>query len=519
MDDDSPVSSRRKRRIGDSTPTSNNSLREQPTKPLNSDELAIGLPKEMYNPRPSRSRSAQMAHEQIKLPAKPGKSARKPRRSRTAGESTIRTVQPSSSEKLEIISKMGFSLSQSRKALVNTNNDLQTAIDWLCNAQASIKTVEHDVEDPKVYERVGSSTIQDQVCSVEQRAVSALGSPVGQVAAEVRPDKLIEPTVDPAATMVAPKAVSSNAQKARAVVDSDEEVDLVSAGHAKIAGPLAAAPIPPDAVEQPALYGPEEGGDPSDEKLANEDSDKEPITFEIPKPKRGRGRPRKDTTALLAEPKATLNAEQTEVPKNRGRGRPRKTQEPLQGEMNKKDDDEQGALVKGRGRKSQAIQDQVEEGQNTDHDYRRTDPVKGEGKTRRIQQQAPEDADDGDSDELAEPDRPETSNPNFGIEKRPKSTGRTTLADTDANAQGGTASIPAMNHDGPQSPPCTPPLRTEDAVKQTAKGKENAGAVQALAEITAAGSPHSPIKKGPVSYRVGLSRRARIAPLLRVVKK
>lgn len=59
-------------------------IQEESSEPLNSDDLAVGLPKERYKPRPSRRRATQTAEEQIDYSVVPEKAA-KSKRSKTMG--------------------------------------------------------------------------------------------------------------------------------------------------------------------------------------------------------------------------------------------------------------------------------------------------------------------------------------------------------------------------------------------------------------------------------------------------
>ncbi|KAK3081459.1 hypothetical protein LTS18_006508 [Coniosporium uncinatum] len=69
---------------------------------------------------------------------------------------------------------------------------------------------------------------------------------------------------------------------------------------------------------------------------------------------------------------------------------------------------------------------------------------------------------------------------------------------------------------GNDTPPATPPDQKADGENGGAGG---AGVGLGKENERAKAASHSPLSKGKVPYRVGLSRRARIAPLLRVVKK
>jgi hypothetical protein len=67
------------------------------------------------------------------------------------------------------------------------------------------------------------------------------------------------------------------------------------------------------------------------------------------------------------------------------------------------------------------------------------------------------------------------------------------------------------------TPPESPKKRSSSTLKPTVSATRG---VQTSPKAKEASSPaHSPLSKGKVPFRVGLSKRARIAPLLRIVKK
>ncbi|TKA74361.1 hypothetical protein B0A49_04715 [Cryomyces minteri] len=97
---------------------------------LNSDDMAIGLPTEQYRPRPTRSSSARMAVEEST-----SSSVVHARRGKVAGVSSG-LLFPEESEKIETLSSMGFSASQSRKALEEAQGSVDNAVELLCERNA-----------------------------------------------------------------------------------------------------------------------------------------------------------------------------------------------------------------------------------------------------------------------------------------------------------------------------------------------------------------------------------------------
>ncbi|KAI4610543.1 uncharacterized protein J4E87_010797 [Alternaria ethzedia] len=95
------------------------------------DDLAnIGLPKEQYKPRPSRSRSLKVEEEQpIDYSVRPEKAKNVSKRRQTTA--TADTSNPTTPEKVRQICDMGFTPSTTSGALKKNNGDVIQAIDWL----------------------------------------------------------------------------------------------------------------------------------------------------------------------------------------------------------------------------------------------------------------------------------------------------------------------------------------------------------------------------------------------------
>ncbi|KAF2084477.1 hypothetical protein K490DRAFT_68786 [Saccharata proteae CBS 121410] len=115
---------------------------------LNSDDIAIGLPKESYQPRPSRSRSKRVLEEPIDLSVRPEKAAKdKAKRRCTTGIVACGRLKLSLAEKIEVLEKKGFSQTQARLALEAKDNDLDSALQWL-NTSSPTKTPESFAKNP-----------------------------------------------------------------------------------------------------------------------------------------------------------------------------------------------------------------------------------------------------------------------------------------------------------------------------------------------------------------------------------
>ncbi|KAF2813443.1 uncharacterized protein BDZ99DRAFT_460680 [Mytilinidion resinicola] len=107
------------------------------------DDGAIGLPKERYKPRPSRSRSTNVILEEpIDFSVRPEK-AMKSRSKRNNTTGSIGHLVLSSSEKAERICAMGFSPSNAKQALKACDNKFDQAVEWLLSRPGSSKG-QHD---------------------------------------------------------------------------------------------------------------------------------------------------------------------------------------------------------------------------------------------------------------------------------------------------------------------------------------------------------------------------------------
>jgi UBA/TS-N domain len=104
------------------------------------DELALGLPKEMYKPRPSRSRSAQVKYNAVDMSQFPEQRRRNKRRKTTDPSMTpsnmAATISPNA-EKVGSVAEMGFSPTLAKKALRKSFGDVGEAVDLLVNGNVS----------------------------------------------------------------------------------------------------------------------------------------------------------------------------------------------------------------------------------------------------------------------------------------------------------------------------------------------------------------------------------------------
>ena len=104
---------------------------------LESDEAWIGLPKEQYKPRPSRSRSARLNTDTIDLSIPPEEATQmKIKRRRTKEPNVIHSFSPLATS-IEAMDEMGFTPNRSREALTKCGGSLEQAIDELLTRSMS----------------------------------------------------------------------------------------------------------------------------------------------------------------------------------------------------------------------------------------------------------------------------------------------------------------------------------------------------------------------------------------------
>ena len=146
---------------------------------LHSDEIAIGLPKENYKPRPSRSRSVRVEAEPLDLSVRPEKLAKAKRRKTAERAAALATEQHGLSENLATITSMGFSPIRAKQVLKDLKGDVEQAVARLCNPLSSstqdsldgeIGVVRRPQKTPADVPESGSGTIQaDLILSHEKR--------------------------------------------------------------------------------------------------------------------------------------------------------------------------------------------------------------------------------------------------------------------------------------------------------------------------------------------------------------
>ena len=444
-------------------------VQEESSEPLNSDDIAVGLPKERYVPRPSRRRATEALEEPIDYSVVPEKAA-KSKRSKTIGSSANSVdAQPQSAGK-ELSPRTARkikNLVQKSEAAepVNKTASRSVANETLSQTSDQLSKPSPIVEVPATVE-----TPSDEM--KEARPLRAT-----EVPSEDTTD--VNPKEDFAFAKPAPKRKPASKSKRSSTTIFEDHVDFTGKS-------ISPSLSQQQAMRQSALTDVKNDASPVKRRrsgkavVPGDEDDEEEV--EPVKPKRGRkvALPDDDEDELAFDPQAQddqADEAPDEPPKKRGRGRPSKSAskvdlEPIakyakQDDHVKADDDIQPAPEKptkkrrGRPPKSAAsVPAEVE------------DKVADDTSNVQLEQQ---------EDKLPAEKSIETSAPDSTHAKLNSAT-----------------EIPTP------SPEKRPSVETKVAPEKTAKASPAA---------------HSPIKSSsPAPYRVGLSKKHRIPSLLRVMR-
>jgi hypothetical protein len=369
------------------------------------DLVAIGLPKEQYKPRPSRSRSLKVDEEQpIDYSVRPEKAKKVSKRRQTSGAVNASSI--TTPEKVRQICDMGFTPSTTSGALKQNNGDVIQTIEWLVT-----NNVGHDELAPPSPPRLkpvmnksneisamDSETIQDIMRNLneyQREDTEAAAQDVVHVA--VAKDAVLPGTTDNITE--APTADSRSPTKVQVVIPKKS--------------PVAVSKQPPSSVT-----------------TSNKKAKRRKTTLDQPE----------------SEPTEISHATPEVVPaKKKARGRPKKV-----APVAPPTEPDPGPLAR------------TTEVEHHEEVAQTIEPASVAGEAQQNSGTEPEEVNDANSPNITDAKSADLSNPSA----KPS---------------------PA-------------------AVSETPERK--------LKTTTA-----SPLNTGKVPYRVGLSRRARIAPLLRIVKK
>ena len=106
-----------------STKTRKPIVEENDSDPLNSDDRAVGLPKERYQPRPSRRRATQIVEEHIDYSVRPEKAAKTKRTKKTNGDTSAANLEPEQSKQL--IAKLKADVEKTTKSSTQSSGPIE----------------------------------------------------------------------------------------------------------------------------------------------------------------------------------------------------------------------------------------------------------------------------------------------------------------------------------------------------------------------------------------------------------
>ncbi|KAK5165502.1 uncharacterized protein LTR77_009031 [Saxophila tyrrhenica] len=441
------------------------------SEPLNSDDKAIGLPKERYVPRPSRRRATAALEEPIDYSVAPEKVAKK-KRTKSTEETANKSHEDTSELMANILKNLGNQQFQPPP---------QQNVDGLPPTPKALEARKDDPppDAPKPDEQAGSpQAVADEKQGSEE--------PSSSIAVKSKEEHIF---VKPAMPTPKPKQ-SAKARRSHTTIFED---------HVEFIGSQRSSPSlsQQQAKRKSALKNPkDEAADTSSRKrrkvVQDDEDDEDELAIveedeeEQPPPKkRARGRPPK----AAAKPKAKSaevvhdnsdgeaqpESEVDEAPKKATRGRPSKS------------------TAKSQAKSAEIVRD------DSDDDVRPVAEVtEAPNKATRGR---PKKVNGAESEKENEPVKPPQ-----GPETEPE---------RDVNKTTEDASIST-----PQKPQQELPTPSPDkpAEKPTEKAKKSPAAATSQKPTKASPTSHSPIKNSSaVPHRVGLSKRSRIPPLLRVM--
>jgi hypothetical protein len=366
------------------------------------DLLAIGIPMEQYKPRPSRSRSLKVSHEEpVDYSVRPEKAAKMTKRRKTtsaaaATRSSAALNSLSTPQKVRQICDMGFTPTSTGHALKQNNGDVTRTVDWLItNGMGEDELAQYNTPRKKPVSR---AIVENQSNALENP--SEMQTPtINKIEASGDMKAPTDTTLEP--IVLEHASVDSHTRKEQ---DKSPKVQVV---------------IPSKSPKA---------------KLSKQAADPLNTTSKQVK--------RRKTTLDLPEPVPIddIHFVAEAAPGKKKRGRPKKT--------------DTAAMP------SEIVQ--------------------------QLPPEAPSTRQDADSDEVLQTVEAHTAHATAPILPEIQTTG----------------TVPIKAMPSTSKPDVGPPVVVSRTPEQTSKP-----------------SSHSPASKGKVLYRVGLSKRARIAPLLRTLKK
>ncbi|KAE9971466.1 hypothetical protein BLS_004426 [Venturia inaequalis] len=451
---------------------------------LNPDELAIGLPKEQYKPRPSRSRSARIVEDtSIDYSKRPETlTTSKLKRRKTTNE--ISSGSPKATidaDKMAQIGSMGFTPRQTKAALEESNGNIERAVEHLLAQPSGDKENSPSKKPSKTRSKSTKQAKATKHPEVTNTASELLTVQVTQGSG----DKTFYPTVDESEPKI---TVAQEKEK-----DLEDEIRLDSAPQSAIK--LAVEEV----VMQKTSKHTSSTRKRQREKIADSDDEDEIVAepgLSKPAPKSASKRKIVDSDGedeIIAEPEPQLPKS---VPRSTTKrkilvsdGEDGFIAEPESPEVITKP---QAKRTKSLPTKKSKINDDKE---NMDIAAPTQAVKKGRGRPKKIVETAVD-------VEAADPSVTEPIK----------------IADKVTPLKSPEAEIVPSNPEEPKDQIQTPGSTTKSAAIPPSTPEQQSGSSQKSA-ATKAAVQHSPLNKSKVPLRVGLSRKKRIAPLLKIIKK
>ncbi|KAF3053209.1 chitin deacetylase [Didymella keratinophila] len=389
-----------------------NAMFPEPSSPISDDDLAdLGLPKEQYKPRPSRSRSLKTGtQESIDYSVRPEKTTKANRRRKSTPASTDVANPLSTPDRIQQICDMGFTPSTSAKALKQNNGDVTQSVDWL---------ITNRVADDELVSHTSQMSRDDTQQSIPNIDIKGYDS-------DLKAGQFLDSHARPMTHGTGSDTMITNVATATAN-DASSVVDIKSPAKVQVVIPV---------------------------KLSSK------AVAEMAAPKVPLKKAKRKNTTLEQSKATTVDSAVTEAKaeKKRGRGRPKKAAKAVSS--------------------TELVHEEVE---GTGEQMRDTplNSIDGNARPIAVQQQAV-----GDT-EIAYTTKPAQAGSSAATENT-----RSVIATSRSTPE------PRELPDRPEVEPITP-----ERVKKPVPREQ----------------PSS--NKPKVPYRVGLSKRTRIAPLLRVIKK
>ncbi|KAF2483179.1 hypothetical protein BDY17DRAFT_345799 [Neohortaea acidophila] len=314
-----------RRRASDSTQTSTRGRKQKtqedkaPSDPLNSDDKAIGLPKERYQPRPRRRRATGLPEEEIDYSVRPEKAA-KVKRVKSSGAATSSTATLSAAKRKDA----------GPEADQNAADDITTLPEDDVASKASNNQAHVEPADPEA----GTEAIT----KASAEAPSTLPDVESSHPTKDKPDTAADEIfVKPAKPAPAARNSKSSRSKRSHTTIFEDHVELVSPRHAtpslsqqQAKRKSALANVQNEASKKKRKV---VDSDDEDEAFGVDENDESEEVHDSPPKKRGRGRPPKSTTKAQRKSAETVTEEQEDKvdaapdadktqTKKRGSGRP-----------------------------------------------------------------------------------------------------------------------------------------------------------------------------------------------------